>query len=121
MASIRGLQYFASSGGHSECVKILLKAGAQIEIKDDSGWSPLTYALYRGHIEVAELLSSNELLEADIKPQSLAIATDSSPAKPFGPQSLFGNKIKAVSELALDDIDDIPSFSLPPPIIPFRI
>jgi ankyrin repeat protein len=42
--------------GDIEVVKKHLVDGAELETKDFRGWTPLHYAAYRGHKEIAELL-----------------------------------------------------------------
>ena len=51
--------YDAAWGGNIEAVKQHLDAGADVNAKfDDDGISPLHYAAYRSHKEIAELLIS---------------------------------------------------------------
>ena len=113
--------FFAASEGHCECIKILLGAGCKIDIKDDIGWLPWTYALYRGHIKAASLLSVKDaemIMKLSVPVEALpAVGTQ---IKPMAPSSLFH---EATPPHDSGDIimDDIPSLSLPPPIIPFRI
>jgi CDK inhibitor PHO81 len=113
--------FFAASEGHLNSVQVLLEAGCKVDIFDDSGWLAWTYALYRGHLRVAELLEpkvlpSLALMEPMSPPTSAAearaYAIDNANETPNS------GGISKVGEL---DIDDIPSLSLPPPIIPLRI
>jgi CDK inhibitor PHO81 len=113
--------FFASSEGHLDCVKVLLDAGCKVDIVDDSGWLAFTYSLYRGHLKVAEFLEpkvlpSRTIMEPISPPmianQASAFAID------FEQDTSNSGGISKVGEL---DIDDIPSLSLPPPIIPLRI
>lgn len=46
----------ASYGGHKDCIKYLLKYGANIEAKTTDGWTPLHCAARWNNIEVAEYL-----------------------------------------------------------------
>lgn len=39
----------ASHEGHAECVSILLKAGASVDVCDLMGWTPLMWACYKNH------------------------------------------------------------------------
>lgn len=50
---------FASYSGHLECVKALVKAGADIHAKADSGETALSAAKEGGHTAIAEFLQSN--------------------------------------------------------------
>ena len=105
--------FYTASEGHLECARVLIDAGCQISIKDDSDWLPWTYALYRGHIAVARLLEVPNGGEAQMQ---LVKAVDKG-IKPMAPSALF-----VAEETGGDiDMDDIPDLSLPPPIIPFRI
>ena len=46
----------ASCFGSTEIAELLLARGADVNRCDDSGWSPLTHAAYRGHTDTVELL-----------------------------------------------------------------
>jgi len=48
----------AAQGGH-EAVRLLLGQGADIEAKDESGWTPLHRAACGGHDAVVQLLESH--------------------------------------------------------------
>lgn len=48
--------HYAAEGGRVEMVRLLLRCGADLEAKGNSGWTPLTYAVGSGHPAVAELL-----------------------------------------------------------------
>jgi ankyrin repeat protein len=59
--NLRGIQSrtvlcCAALGGSLECVEILLDNGADINMGDSGGWSPLMYALLAKDVAVAELL-----------------------------------------------------------------
>jgi ankyrin repeat protein len=54
----------AAYGGHSEAVKLLLEAGADVDCKDEEGKSPLSYAISRQDLEMVEiLLAANASLD----------------------------------------------------------
>ncbi|KAJ3127326.1 phosphate system positive regulatory protein pho81 [Nowakowskiella sp. JEL0407] len=130
--------FYAASEGKIDCVKVLIAAGSKIDLKDENNWLPWTYALHRGHIEVARLiavpdgLTSFEIAESS-ESSSVLIATptlgpkkiDESIVKPMAPSALFSSTVElkptAIPEDLDSDMDMIPSLSLPPPIIPFRI
>ena len=61
----------ACAGGHLECAKALLGAGADINKQKDDGWTPLMMAAIYGKIEVVrELLkrgAKKELKDKDGK------------------------------------------------------
>lgn len=46
----------ASQKGHSKVARFLLEHGADMEIRDSVGWSPLRQASSEGHVEVIQLL-----------------------------------------------------------------
>jgi len=95
--------FHAARYGHAECLRLFLEAGAQVRIVDEFGQYPIHYAAWHGHNECAALLlgSSPETLTAYQTPKS-----DFSPAAPLEDPS--------------EDVDMIPSLSLPPPIMPYR-
>ena len=101
--------FFAASEGHLECTKALLAAGCRTDVRDESQWLPWTYALYHGHVQVAKLLQ----VSATMTPDSLP----GTGIRPMAPSGLFGTEM----DVDINSIDAIPSLSLPPPIIPFRI
>jgi CDK inhibitor PHO81 len=109
--------FYAASEGHLDCVKILLSAGSDIRLKDETGWLPWTYALYRGHISVANLLEISDFSSADATAKTEPEKKPVDGIQPMAPSGLFGD----IMDLDAEDIGDLPSLSLPPPIIPFRI
>jgi ankyrin repeat domain-containing protein 17 len=48
----------ASANGHTECVRLLLEAGAKTEENNESGHTALMEAASNGHVDVAKLLIS---------------------------------------------------------------
>jgi ankyrin repeat protein len=50
------LLHTASSGGHTDIVKILLEKGADFTTQDNDGWTPLLAASSEGHTEVVKIL-----------------------------------------------------------------
>lgn len=103
--------FFAASEGNLDCVRVLIEAGCILEVKDENGWFPWTFALYHGHIEVAKLLE-----DSSQGTSSSGQAVDGS-VRPMVPSELFVSEIDKLES----EIDTIPSLSLPPPIIPCRI
>ena len=49
---------WAAKNGHSEVVRALLEAHAEVDCKDEHGQTPLSWAAGSGHPEVAELLEA---------------------------------------------------------------
>ncbi|XP_074871051.1 cortactin-binding protein 2 isoform X2 [Carettochelys insculpta] len=48
--------YSAAMNGHTECVRLLLTAEAQVDAADKNGFTPLCSAVAQGHFRCAELL-----------------------------------------------------------------
>ena len=58
--------HVAASGGHMECLKLLLTEGADMETKAGRGWTVLHIAALRGHAKVVEcLIEKGADLEAE--------------------------------------------------------
>jgi CDK inhibitor PHO81 len=100
----------ASSEGHAESVNILLQAGSDVRAKDEFRKTPIHYAAWNGHIDCINLL----------------LAAGATASTIISPEYQPGNN--QMAPLISADIDPmdlesdlIPSLSLPPPIIPFRI
>jgi CDK inhibitor PHO81 len=104
--------FFACSEGNLNCVHVLLENKCSLIVKDDQGWSPLTYALYRGKIEVAEFLS--QYMTKPVEMESESVQGDTV-------MELTSKDTNMSAAETTLDLDDIPSLSLPPPIIPLRI
>ena len=96
--------FHAARYGHVECLRLFLEAGARVRIVDELGQIPIHYAAWHGHNECVVLLlesSRGETLTTYQTPKP-----GSSPAVP--------------NEDPSEDVDMIPSLSLPPPIMPYR-
>uniref|UniRef100_F6XFJ5 Cortactin-binding protein 2 n=1 Tax=Ornithorhynchus anatinus TaxID=9258 RepID=F6XFJ5_ORNAN len=48
--------YSAAKNGHTDCVRLLLNANAQVDDADKNGFTPLCSAAAQGHVKCAELL-----------------------------------------------------------------
>ncbi|KFW03066.1 Cortactin-binding protein 2, partial [Eurypyga helias] len=48
--------YSAATNGHTDCVRLLLSAEAQVDAADKNGFTPLCSAVAQGHTKCAELL-----------------------------------------------------------------
>jgi ankyrin repeat protein len=48
--------HWATGGDHKKMVELLIDKGADVNARDESGWTPLHYAAFNGHKDVAELL-----------------------------------------------------------------
>ncbi|KAG2178749.1 hypothetical protein INT43_001595, partial [Umbelopsis isabellina] len=100
--------FWAASDGNVECVKILLDAGCKINVKDENGKTALYYAAWEGKMDCVELLIKAGCEVETVEDSTMQDVTSTDPP------SLDEN----MDDL---DIDTIPTLSLPPPIIPFRI
>ena len=47
---------YASEGGHAEVVKLLLKAGARVDLQADNGFTAKDLAKWRRHVDVVKVL-----------------------------------------------------------------
>ncbi|KAG0246433.1 phosphate system positive regulatory protein pho81 [Mortierella sp. GBA43] len=124
--------FYAASEGHAECVKILLEAGCNVNVVDELGKTPIYYAASEGHADCVELLveaggkveGKPTLLEDTVMEASIAMTAASMLAATTpAADSALGTSSGSLSSPNMDDLDMdfIPSLSLPPPIIPFRI
>ncbi|KAJ3025975.1 UNVERIFIED_CONTAM: phosphate system positive regulatory protein pho81, partial [Siphonaria sp. JEL0065] len=116
--------FYSASEGHVECVKLLLAAGCSKSVKDETDWNAWTYALYHGHIEVAKLLEVvEETANVDVAGKSFSSAIKAvEELQPMRPSALFTAEPTSANNAMEDlDLEELPSLSLPPPIIPFRI
>ncbi|GJJ69376.1 CDK inhibitor PHO81 [Entomortierella parvispora] len=129
--------FYSASEGHVECVKILLEAGCDVNVVDEHKKTPIYYAASEGHADCVELMV-NAGGKVEGTSDGLGRPEDSVMSTP-APLSTSGMMATAtwpetVSELESQplgptadnddqdvDMDMIPSLSLPPPIIPFRI
>ncbi|KAJ3225625.1 phosphate system positive regulatory protein pho81 [Chytriomyces hyalinus] len=113
--------FYAATEGHIRCVELLIGAGCSKTIKDETDWNAWTYALYHGHIEVAKLLEivTSDALAGKSASGVMKIVED---IQPMAPSALFTGKMDTSINVIEDlDLEELPSLSLPPPIIPFRI
>ncbi|KDN50009.1 hypothetical protein RSAG8_01345, partial [Rhizoctonia solani AG-8 WAC10335] len=101
--------FHAARYGHLECVKLLLEAKHNPAALDDVGRQPVHYAAWFGHDECMHALS--QAVHPLHGPTSKAKKASSiSPA----------SDLEAPLDFDLD-ADPIPTLSLPPPIMPFRV
>ncbi|GAA5801070.1 hypothetical protein HPULCUR_006512 [Helicostylum pulchrum] len=92
--------FWAANDGHVECVRILINAGCKVNAKDENGKTALYYAAWEGHMDCVQLL-----LDAGCEVEPILDIQSPPCTKPEDE----------------NELDIIPSLSLPPPIIPFRI
>jgi CDK inhibitor PHO81 len=96
--------FHAAQKGRASAVKVLVDARCDTTATDELGRTPIFYAGWYGHIDCVELLLSTSRKQ---KPRS----------------RVPGPAPKQVPEHPIDEleVDTIPTLSLPPPIMPFRI
>jgi CDK inhibitor PHO81 len=97
--------FHAARHGRMGCLDILLDAGARISMTDEFGYQAVHYAAWYGHHNCVNRLVSRALLSA---------ASDMEGIEQRSPQS-------GKTEPVENEIDAIPSLSLPPPIMPHRV
>ncbi|KAF9115381.1 phosphate system positive regulatory protein pho81 [Mortierella sp. AM989] len=125
--------FYAVSEGHVECVKILLEAGCNVNVIDELGKTPIYYAASEGHADCVELLvEAGGRVDGKSVPAEDTVMDAPAPLSTTGMMtttttpvaiSTLGAASGSLSSPSMDDLDMdfIPSLSLPPPIIPFRI
>ena len=98
----------AAAEGHAESVSVLLQAGSDVHAKDEFRKTAIHYAAWQGHIDCINLLlAAGATSEATMSPELMHPGSTAMSSVDMDPMDL--------------DSDLIPSLSLPPPIIPFRI
>ena len=82
--------------------------------------------MYHGHVAVAQLFATGNVTSSTVH----GITSLSQNSRPIGPSSLFSPRqvqpsaSVSMETATLEDIpplDAIPSLSLPPPVLPFRV
>ena len=118
--------FHAGRHGHDDCVDVLLMAGANPFAVDELGKTPVYHASWFGHVHC-----TNRLLQAmhsynpfkspsgktSFRPPNASVASKSPNSDTISP---LDNTSMGGTDTDLD-ADMIPSLSLPPPIMPFRI
>jgi CDK inhibitor PHO81 len=97
--------FHAARYGHEQCLRVLLEAGSRADYTDELENSAVHYAAWYGHHTCVSLL-----MEAKLK-----YTTAHAPLSHTSPMS------DTLSTTAESDIDAIPSLSLPPPMMPYRV
>lgn len=99
--------FHAARNGHASCVKVLLELGSRVGVTDETGKQAVFYAAWYGHPKCVALL-----LDAAHQSNSSGIRTRISP---------YISPAAGEIDASADDTDMIPSLSLPPPIMPYRV
>ena len=97
--------FHAARYGHEQCIRVLLEAGSRPDRTDELEHSAVHYAAWYGHHTCVALLMEAKLRFA-------AAHTPLSDVSPMTDTHSTG---------AESDIDAIPSLSLPPPMMPYRV
>lgn len=100
--------FHAARYGHEKCVTVLLDAGCNPHTVDETSKLAVFYAAWYGHINCVNRL----------------IAVMKAPSISTGTRARVVTSVSPLSDLDAPpegDLDMIPSLSLPPPIMPFRI
>lgn len=98
--------FHAARHGNEECVQILLELGSRVNQIDETGKQAIFYAAWYGHPSCVSLL-----LQAALESSSHALQSGVSPV--VSPEVELENSTESDLE--------IPSLSLPPPIMPYRV
>ncbi|EJD01250.1 cyclin-dependent protein kinase inhibitor [Fomitiporia mediterranea MF3/22] len=99
--------FHAARNGHARCVHVLLELGSRAHIADETGRQAVFYSAWYGH------------------PQCVKLLLGAAPGS--GGIGYRTNVFSNISSMAEDenltdaDLDAIPSLSLPPPIMPYRV
>jgi CDK inhibitor PHO81 len=102
--------FHSASEGHVECLQILLQCGVDVDVIDEKSLSAMYYATWEGHLECMRLLASVG--------RGVGLMTQKQ-ASPHIPSLTMSSSMPAPMDIE-GDIEGIPEFILPPPIIPFR-
>ena len=102
---------------HLACVMILVEAGCDVNDPDEYGKTPGWYAAWYGHVECLNFLIDHGARLGDRQPNSASSDTLGWSADPQMEGMSPGSDVD-MQQAQGDDVDAIPSLSLPPPIIP---
>ncbi|KAJ2887710.1 phosphate system positive regulatory protein pho81, partial [Coemansia aciculifera] len=119
--------FYAASEGNLECIRILLDAGCDLDVMDENGHTPAYFAANEGHLDCVDLLLEAASTRNKVVPdmtQHLDTSNTSNTPPLATAETASGGPLaseSAVSAMMDLDLDSIPSLSLPPPLIPFRV
>ncbi|KAJ2739365.1 phosphate system positive regulatory protein pho81, partial [Coemansia sp. BCRC 34301] len=122
--------FYAASEGNLECIQILLDAGCDIDVVDENGHTSAYFAANEGHLDCVDLLleAASTRGKAALEKAQLLDATGTPVAdaatRMAGTDGASGGMLASeggMSAMMDLDLDSIPSLSLPPPLIPFRV
>jgi len=106
--------FHAASEGHIHCLQQLLSFGVKADAIDEKGLSAMYYAAWEGHLDCMQLLAEEGVSLMPPPPRRGQPMEMEMVAPAPEPMSL------STPGLSHPDSENIPSLSLPPPIIPLR-
>ncbi|KAJ2804389.1 phosphate system positive regulatory protein pho81 [Coemansia guatemalensis] len=119
--------FYAANEGQAECIRVLLGEGCNVNVLDENGRGPSYFAANEGHLDCVDLLleassaaQSNSKEEVTHHNEHTINDDNNQPHTEDSTQQRIdaGDVLAGGSSL---DLDGIPSLSLPPPLIPFRV
>ncbi|KAJ2779702.1 phosphate system positive regulatory protein pho81 [Coemansia interrupta] len=116
--------FYAASEGRIDCIRALIDAGCSLDVEDENGRTPVYYAANEGHLESVDLLleaaaRNREAKQAAAETVAAAGMSDAGASRQQVPA--VNDAAGSDAEMMDMDLDGIPSLSLPPPLIPFRV
>ncbi|GME77140.1 unnamed protein product [Ambrosiozyma monospora] len=110
--------------GFAKMTSVLIQYGADFQLKDENGFDPLYYAIWEGNVEVLNVLIESLKQKHQQEKARAALQPPKGTLEPRLPPPPSLNASNSSGLLApsfeLSNVDMIPDFSLPPPIIPLR-
>ncbi|KAJ1725595.1 phosphate system positive regulatory protein pho81 [Coemansia erecta] len=116
--------FYAASEGRIDCIRALIDAGCDLDIEDENGRTPVYYAANEGHLESVDLLleaAARNRETKQIAAESVAAADMTDAGASTQQEPPVNDPVGSDAEMMDLDLDGIPSLSLPPPLIPFRV
>ncbi|KAI3662450.1 hypothetical protein MP638_003590 [Amoeboaphelidium occidentale] len=101
--------FYCASEGYLECAKILVDKGCTTFVLDETNWTPWSYSLWNGHVQTAAFLESSITVEQRNEVGSPSKLRMESLDEALPPLSL---------DAGVASDSELPSLSLPPPMIP---
>ncbi|KAJ2160135.1 phosphate system positive regulatory protein pho81 [Coemansia sp. RSA 552] len=114
--------FYAANEGHEESVRVLLEAGCCLDILDENKRGPAYFAANEGHLGCADLLfkaAASRATSSVVPPRASGSGMNLDDARTAQAVPEPTNDSAGLSGAL--DLDSIPSLSLPPPLIPFRV
>ena len=103
--------FHAASEGHLHCLEQLLQFHVHAGVKDEKGLPAMYYAAWEGHLDCMQRLAQEDTEDAMPTRDAMDLQMGSTMPPPL---------THSAHPTAHADSENIPSLSLPPPIIPLR-